>query len=349
MRNIKELTFEELEKVVVEELKEKKFRAKQIWEWLWKKNVQSIDQMTTLSVSNREKLAENYNILPLTIQDKSESKLDKTTKYVFVTNDNFLVEGVLIPSHTGDRVTSCISTQVGCPLKCSFCATGTLGFKRNLTKSEIYEQVFLLNQESEQKFGRKLTNIVVMGMGEPLLNLDNLLLSLELVSSNEGLGISPSRITVSTVGLVEQLKILADYNPKFNLAISLHSAIDSTRTKIMPINKSNNIENLIEALKYYHLKTNQRITFEYLMINGINDKTEDSKALANFCKNFPSKVNLIEFNPVEHIDYKCSKSDNIKAFYDFLESKNMVVTIRRSKGQDIEAACGQLALKKSKK
>jgi len=185
-------------------------------------------------------------------------------------------------------------------------------------------------------------------MGEPLLNLDNLLSSLELVSSNEGLAISPSRITVSSAGLVEQLRQLADYNPKFNLAISLHSAIDKVRTSIMPINKSNSIEQLIEALKYYHNITNQRITFEYLMIQNVNDSLDDARALANFCKNFPTKINLIEFNKVEHIAYRSSKSENIKTFYDFLLSKNMVVTIRKSKGQDIDAACGQLALKKNK-
>ena len=223
-----------------------------------------------------------------------------------------------------------------------------MGLKRNLTAAEIYEQVFLLNKESEKIYGRKLTNIVVMGMGEPLLNYQNLMTAIDFVTTEKGLAMSPDRITVSTAGLVKELRKLADDEPKFNLAISLHSAINENRSEIMPINKSNPLPELIDALKYYHSKTGKRITFEYLLIDGITDTPEHSKALAEFCKNFPSKINLIEFNPVDHIDYKTSKKENSSKFYNFLASKNLVVTIRRSKGQDINAACGQLALKQKK-
>jgi len=345
--DIKQLEYKQIEQFVIN-LGEKKFRAKQIYEWLWKKNATSFDQMTNISEQLREKLSKNFCFNPLKITFKVQSTKDNSSKFAFLTSDNLFIEGVLIPSKNANRVTACISTQVGCPLKCKFCATGTMGLKRNLTAAEIYEQVFLLNKESEKIYGRKLTNIVVMGMGEPLLNYQNLMTAIDFVTTEKGLAMSADRITVSTAGLVKELRKLADDEPKFNLAISLHSAINENRSEIMPINKSNPLPELIDALKYYHSKTGKRITFEYLLIDGITDTTEHSKALAEFCKNFPSKINLIEFNPVDHIDYKTSKKENSSKFYNFLASKNLVVTIRRSKGQDINAACGQLALKQKK-
>lgn len=346
-QNIKELTLSEIENFVFS-IGDKKFRAKQIYEWLWKKNVPSFDLMKNISKKTIDILKENFDILPIKITYSVKSKSDHSSKYAFSTYDKLFIEGVLIPSSDNKRVTACISTQVGCPLACKFCATGTMGLKRNLTAAEIYEQVFLLNQESEKQYGRKLTNIVVMGMGEPLLNYNNLITALNFTTTDEGLAMSPSRITVSTVGIVKQIFKLADDNPKFNLAVSLHTARNEQRTEIMPVNKHNSLPELISALKYFHQKTGKRITFEYLLIDGKTDTKADALALAEFCKNFPSKINLIEYNPVEHIDYKTSKAKNSKYFVDFLESKNLVVTIRRSKGQDINAACGQLAKREDK-
>ncbi len=347
MNNIKELSYEQIIEFV-ESVKEPKFRAKQIYEWLWKKNVQSFEQMKNISKSLIDKLTDNYILTPVKITYSVRSNTDNSSKYAFLTNDNLFIEGVLIPSSDNKRVTACISTQVGCSLGCKFCATGTLGLNRNLTASEIYEQVFLLNSESEKNYGRKLTNIVVMGMGEPLLNYDNFMLGIDMVISEQGLAMSPSRITVSTVGLVKQIKKLADDQPKFNLAISLHCARDEQRSKIMPVNIHNPLPKLIDAIQYFHEKTQKRVTFEYLLIDKLTDTKSDAIALAEFCKNFPCKINLIEFNSVSHIDYKPSSPKAIDEFYAFLESKNLVVTIRRSKGQDIDAACGQLALKKLK-
>ena len=347
MTDIKDLQINEI-KVFLKSINEKEFRAKQIFQWLWQKNVKNFDEMTNLSQSLRTKLSENFIINNIKITYSEHSKIDNSSKYAFLTHDNLAIEGVLIPSWNNSRVTACISTQVGCPLACDFCATGTMGLKRNLSASEIYEQVFLLNEESFRIHNRKLTNIVVMGMGEPLLNYDNLMRALDTVISETGLAMSPSRITVSTVGLTKEIRRLADDMPKFNLAISLHSAINENRSEFMPVNKSNPIPELIKALKYFNQKTGKRITFEYLLINEITDTMSHARALANFCKNFPSKINLIEFNPVSHIDYQTSKPEAQQQFFDFIESKNIIVTIRKSKGQDINAACGQLALKKNK-
>ena len=346
-KDIKSLSLSEIQDFI-EQIGDKKFRSKQIYEWLWKKNTASFDEMTNIPQKLREKLSENFTINPIKITYQVKSQRDNSSKFAFLTFDDLYIEGVLIPSKNAKRVTACISTQVGCPLACKFCATGTMGLKRNLTASEIYEQVFLLNEQSIKIYGRKLTNIVVMGMGEPLLNYDNLIKALNFVTGEAGLAMSPQRITVSTVGIVDAIKRLADENPKFNLAISLHSAINENRSEIMPVNKSNPLPELIEALKYFHKKTGKRITFEYLLINNITDTEKHYKALAQFCKNFPSKINLIEFNQVEHIDYKPSTKEKTRKFYDYLTSKNLVVTIRKSKGQDINAACGQLALKKIK-
>ncbi len=347
MTSIKDLSLLEIENYLLEK-NEPRFRAKQIYEWLWKKNVSNFEDMKNIPADLIKSLKTDFSIENLKIADSKQSKKDKTTKYVFKTIDDYFIEGVLIPSSNNKRVTACISTQIGCPLKCKFCATGTMGFKRNLFFSEIYEQTFLLNEKSKKHFDRKLTNIVVMGMGEPLLNLNNLLKAINLIISKNGLAISPTRITVSTVGLTKQIKQLADFKPKFNLALSLHTARNKQRNKIMPVNIKNSVPELIKALKYFYKKTNQRITFEYLMINGITDTKDDAKALAEFCKNFPSKINLIKYNSVEHIDFRGSTTNNMRNFYEFLLSKNLIVTIRQSKGQDIEAACGQLVRKKIK-
>lgn len=348
MRNIKELSIAEITDFV-SSLNEKPFRAKQIYEWLWKKNVSSFDEMKNVSNKITDALKSSFEIKPLKITYSVKSSIDNSSKFAFLTHDKLFIEGVLIPSEGNKRVTACISTQVGCSLGCKFCATGTMGLTRNLTASEIYEQVFLLNVESEKNYQRKLTNIVVMGMGEPLLNYDNLLRALNFVTGTDGLSMSASRITVSTVGLVKQIKKLADDEPKFNLAVSLHTARNEQRSEIMPVNIHNPVPELITALKYFNEKTGKRITFEYLLIDGITDTKADALALAEFCKNFPSKINLIEYNPVQHVDYKTSKPFNALYFKEFLEKKNLIVTLRKSKGQDINAACGQLALIKQNK
>ncbi len=344
MRDIKLLNLQDI-KEIVNRLNEPDFRAKQIYKWLWKKNIADFSQMTDLPKQLREKLAEQFFINKIKIHSTEKSK-DGTIKYAFKLYDGLLIEGVLIPD--GKRVTACISTQVGCPLGCKFCATGAMGFKRNLSFGEIYDQAFILNEQSISIFNRPLTNIVVMGMGEPLLNMENTLKAIALITSNHGMGLSPQRITLSTVGIVKKLKQLADLKPKFNLAISLHTAINKKRSTIMPINITNPLDELIDALKYYYKRTQKRITIEYLLIDGITDTIADAKALAAFCKNFPVKINLIEYNPNDFVDFRKSSVENTKRFYNFLKSKNLVVTIRKSRGQDINAACGQLIKKQSK-
>ena len=339
--NIKQLTLEQLEQYLLNN-SQPKFRAKQIHQWLWQKGATSFEQMSNLPKSLRQKL-ENDFYLPVTkIHSYQQSPTDQTIKYTFQLADNQLIEGVLIPSRSSQRVTACISTQVGCPLGCKFCATGTMGLRRNLEWYEIYDHLFILNQESFKHFGRKLTNIVVMGMGEPLLNLDNTLRAIELITSQQGLGFSPQRITLSTVGIIKKLYRLADLQPKFNLAISLHSAIDEVRSSIMPVNKSNPLPELIKALKYFHRKTGKRFTFEYLMLYQVNDSIKDAKALAEFTRNFPSKINLIEYNETPGSRFRKSPPERVEAFKNFLEKRNLIVTVRRSKGSDIAAACGQL-------
>lgn len=344
MHDIKKLTLDELSEIV-EQLGEKKFRAKQIHEWIWKKNAGSYADMKNIPQRLKDQLSKKYEFNAIKIHSAQESR-DGTVKYAFQLADKLLVEGVIIPSRS--RVTACISTQVGCALNCSFCATGKMGFVKNLTAAEIYEQVALLNQESFTRFERKLGNIVVMGMGEPLNNYDNTLDALQKVTSKDGLAMSPSRITLSTSGIASKIKKLADDNVKFNLAVSLHSAVSSVRTSIMPINKSNSLEKLVPAIKYFHEKTGSRITFEYLMLAGINDSLKDAQELAKYCKNFPVKINLIEYNANEYSKFQQSDKENVMRFMEFLKSRNMIVNLRKSKGDDIDAACGQLANKKSK-
>jgi len=341
-RDIREISEKELAEFLVNN-QQPEFRKTQIYKWLWSKGVKSFDAMTDLSKEFRLLLSDHFEFRCAEIVDVQVSA-DGTKKFAFKLFDNEIVEGVLIPSYK--RTTACISSQVGCNVKCTFCATGTMKFKRNLTAGEIFDQVFAINIESEKTFGDRLDNIVYMGMGEPLLNYDNVLRSIHFVSSEKGLAMSPKRITVSTSGIPDKIKKLADDNVKFNLALSLHSANHLKRNSLMPINKTYNLELLIEAIKYFNEKTGTRTTFEYLMILNVNDTMQDAKDLASFCKNFPSKINLIEYNVVEGTGYQKSTKENIQKFLDFLLSKNMVVNLRQSKGEDIDAACGQLAAKK---
>lgn len=338
--DIKKLGLNEIECFLAEH-NEKKFRAKQIYEWLWVKNCTDFDEMSNLSKKMRQLLADTFIFQSLQIYSKQTSS-DGTVKVAFETFDNEIIEGVLIPSR--DRATACISSQIGCSLNCNFCATGKLGFKRNLTRAEIVEQFFALNQLSEENFDTGLTNIVVMGMGEPLLNYDETLNALNILSDPKGLNISPRRITLSTVGIVKMIYQLADDNVRFNLAVSLHSADQSVRTKLIPSAHTNSLNDLAKAIRYFNQKTNTRVTIEYLLLNKVNDSLTDAQKLALFCRNFPCKVNLIEYNATGE-DFQKSPQQNVNEFMQFLESKNMIVNLRYSKGEDIDAACGQLAKK----
>ena len=319
-----------------------KFRANQVYEWLWKKRAISFDEMTSLSKELRELLKEYFVINAVKIH-KAEKSIDGTAKYSLKLHDNNLVEGVLIPSKK--RLTACVSSQVGCSLACNFCATGTLKLERNLSYSEIYDQVFILNEEAKLNFGRSLSNIVFMGMGEPLLNYDNLLKGINLITTEKGLAISAKRITVSTAGISKMITKLADDNVKFHLAISLHSAKDNTREELMPINRAIPLEKLQDSIRYFYDKTGSRITYEYILFSNINDSLEDAHELVKFSRISPCKINLIEYNPVDDLAYTKSSNKRTNDFINFLENKNIIVNLRKSKGKDINAACGQLVNK----
>lgn len=341
-KNIRDLGLEDI-KEFLSEIGEQKFRSDQIFEWIWKKGANDFSDMTNLSALLKEKLSESFFIDKLAISFKITGK-DKTTKVLFTSNDNKNFEGVIIPGK--GRVTACISTQAGCPLNCSFCATGKMGFTRNLSAGEIFDQVFELNKLSIEIFNLKLSNIVIMGMGEPLLNYESTFRAVHYICSEKGLGMSPQRITLSTAGIAPNIIRMADDNSKINLAISLHSANNEKRSKLMPINKKYDLNALRNALKYYYSKTKKRITYEYLLLGNVNDSLSDAAELAEFAKISPCKINLIEYNPDENDTFTNSKPKNSEAFFSFLENKNIVVTVRKSKGQDIRAACGQLANKK---
>ena len=339
--DIRLLSLKELEDFF-KSINEKAFRAKQVYEWLWKKQIQSFDDMTSISVSIREMLKTNFSFNIIKINQEQISS-DKTIKVSFQLDDDLLVEGVLIPKE--NRATACISTQAGCALGCKFCATGTIKFQRDLSTSEIFDQVVILRRMAKDKYGLALTNIVIMGMGEPLLNYQNVIKAIDYITSKDGLEMSPQRITLSTSGITSKIKQLANEGAKFNLAISLHTANDIKRTSIMPINKTENLEKLKEALIYYHQKTGNRITFEYLLLNNFNDSLSDAKELAIYCRNFPTKINIIEYNETENSLFNKSLPNKIAIFVDYLNSKNMIVNIRKSRGEDIAAACGQLVNK----
>ncbi len=340
-QNIRNLDLDQL-KSSLKEMGEKAFRAKQIYEWLWKKNAARFEEMTNLSQSLREQLDSNFYIDHIELKDQQIST-DKTIKCAFNIEEGKVIEGVLIP--TSSRTTACISSQVGCSLACKFCATGKLKLMRNLSAGEMVDQVAYLRDQAENRYGRPLTNIVYMGMGEPLLNYANMLRSTELISSPDGLGMSPKRITVSTAGIAKMIKRLGDDEVKFNLALSLHAANDEKRSKIMEINDSNNLDSLSEALQYFYQKTGTRVTFEYIIFKDFNDELEDAQELATFAKCVPCKVNIIEYNPIDDGEFQQASRSKVDAFAAYLESKNMIVNVRRSRGKDIDAACGQLANK----
>ena len=318
------------------------FRGNQVYEWLWNKGVHSFGEMTNLSKETREFLDTHFVINHIHV-DQMQQSSDGTVKNAIRLHDGLIVESVFIP--TSKRTTACVSSQVGCSLDCTFCATARLKKMRNLNPDEIYDQVVAIDQQSRAYKNHKLSNIVFMGMGEPLLNYKNVLKSIEMITSPEGLGMSPRRITLSTVGLPKMIRNLADDEVRFNLAVSLHSAIDEVRSKMMPINEKSNLEDLLESLQYWYEKTNSRVTFEYVVWKGINDRQQDIDALVSYCRRVPSKVNLIEYNAIEEDGFEQADEEVIEKYRQDLEKNHIIVNIRRSRGKDIDAACGQLANK----
>jgi len=328
----------------IQQLGEAGFRAKQIYEWLWKKKATDFDQMTNLSLSLREKLKEHFVIHGITT-DKEQFSNDGTIKTRFKLHDGALIESVLIPVKKDNRFTVCVSSQVGCSLACTFCATGKMKRMRNLDPGEIYDQVVKVNEQCLQYFDHPLTNVVYMGMGEPLLNYKNVLQSIHHLSSPEGLHMSAKRFTISTAGISKMIRKLADDESKVNLALSLHAADDEKRDKIMPINEQNDLESIMEALKYYYDVTKNRLSYEYIAFKGFNDTIEDANKLAKLCTKFPVRINIIEYNPIAGFDMIKSDVDTLDLFAQRLREKDIMVTVRRSRGKDIDAACGQLANK----
>lgn len=322
---------------------DKKFRVKQVWEWLWQKHAFGFDDMTNLSKELRARLAKDFS-LPALRTDTTQFSDDGTVKSRFKTFDNHLIEGVLIP--TDERKTACVSSQVGCSLSCKFCATGYMDRKRNLTYDEIYDQVVLINKQSEASFDKKLTNIVFMGMGEPLMNYSNVLKAIERISAEDGLFMSPKRITVSTAGVAKQIRMLGDDQVRFKLALSLHAANDAKRNQIMPINESNNIKVLIEALNYFYKQTGNEITLEYILFKNLNDSDKDAEELTRIYRQVPADlVNIIEYNPIDAFRFTKPDEEGIRNFMGILEANKVNARLRRSRGKDIDAACGQLANK----
>ena len=341
-KNIRHLSLADIEQYF-ETLGEKKFRAKQVYEWLWLKPVQSFDAMTNLSKELREKLKTEFTLPGLTV-DATQYSEDGTIKFRFKTFDGHFIEGVLIP--TASRYTACVSSQIGCSLSCKFCATGYMDRKRNLDFDEIYDQVALLNEQCEKMHGKKLSNIVFMGMGEPLLNYKNVLRSIERITSPHGLAMSPKRITVSTAGVAKGIRQLGDDKVKFKLALSLHAATDAKRHEIMPINDSNNIKSLVDALNYFYKQTENEITFEYILFKNFNDSLKDADDLIKLYRQVPADlVNIIEYNPIAFAKFEKPDEEKVEAFMAYLEKNRVNSRLRRSRGKDIDAACGQLANK----
>ncbi|MBI1316903.1 23S rRNA (adenine(2503)-C(2))-methyltransferase RlmN [bacterium] len=338
-KDLRRLSEEEL-RTYLESIGEPAYRARQIREWLWEKAARDIDSMTNLSRGLRQKLSQDFVLQPATFSKVQRSE-DGTLKNAVRLHDGLVVESVLIPTST--RTTACVSSQVGCALDCQFCATARLKRQRNLSAGEIFDQVALIGEQSRSFFGRPLSNIVFMGMGEPLLNYDEVLEAIRRITAPDGLGMAPRRITVSTVGLPKQIRRLALEPLGFGLAVSLHSAIDAKRSQIMPVNRTNPLSELMEALQEWYRLTGRRITFEYVVWKGFNDRLEDALALRDYCRKVPSKVNLIEYNAIGDPRFEQADPDSIQRYVEVLEADGTVVKIRRSRGRDIDAACGQLA------
>lgn len=344
MTDIRALTLPDLEAIFAE-WNEPRFRAKQCYEWLWNKGATEWDAMTNLPKALRARLSENYSFHTIR-EDKVQHSADGTIKSRWLTHDGHRIESVLIPVPEDNRFTVCVSTQVGCSLTCSFCATGRMGRARNLDPWEIFDQVTLVNKQSLEAFGKGITNIVYMGMGEPLLNYTYTMKSIERITAPApmGLGMSASRITVSTAGIAKMIKKLADDGFRSNLALSLHAADDHKRNEIMPINETNNLNSLMEALEYFYRKTKNRISYEYIAFEGFNDGPDDAAKLIMLCRRrFPVRVNIIEYNPIPGVVFEKTGADRLNEFGGRLANNDVTVTVRRSRGKDIDAACGQLA------
>lgn len=338
------MTLSELEQYF-ETLGEKKFRARQVYEWIWQKHAHNFEAMTNLSKELRQQLEDNFSLPALGV-DATQYSADGTIKSRFRTVDGHLVEGVLIP--TDDRKTACVSSQIGCSLSCKFCATGYMERRRNLDYDEIYDEVVLIHQQSERVYEKRLSNIVFMGMGEPLLNYKNVLKAIERITSPDGLGMSPRRITVSTAGVAKMIRQLGDDKVKFKLALSLHAANDVKRNEIMPINETNNIKALIDALNHFYQQTGNEITLEYILFKDFNDSRQDADELIKVFRQIPADlVNIIEYNPIAQALFAKPDDDAVQKFMDHLEKNRVNARLRRSRGKDIDAACGQLANKDS--
>lgn len=341
-KNIRQLNLPDLENYF-EAMGEKKFRAKQVWEWLWQKHAHSFADMTNLSKDLRQKLGDNFSLPALSV-DATQYSADGTVKSRFKTHDGHLCEGVLIPTET--RFTACVSSQIGCSLSCRFCATGYIERKRNLDFDEIYDEVVLINQQCEKIHGKKLSNIVFMGMGEPLLNYKNVLRAIDKITASDGLGMSPRRITVSTAGVSKMIRQLGDDKVRFKLALSLHAANDVKRNEIMPINETNNLKALIEALNHFYRQTKNEITLEYILFNNFNDSPKDADELIKIYRQVPADlVNIIEYNPIDFAKFEKPSEKKMEEFMSYLEKNKVNARLRRSRGKDIDAACGQLANK----
>lgn len=339
--DIRKLNQDDLEKYITS-IGEKPFRAKQIYEWLWKKNAHEFDDMTNLSKKLRDQLENVFSIKNARVDLLQKSK-DGTIKNGVKLHDGLVVESVLIPTET--RTTACVSSQVGCSLNCEFCATAKLKRMRNLDVAEIVDQVALINNQSKEYFDRPLSNIVFMGMGEPMMNYKNVVDAIRKITTDEGFGMSPRRITVSTSGIPKMINMLADENLKVKLALSLHSAIETKRNDIMPFSANFPLSDIMDSLQYWYKKTASKITFEYCVWGGINDGDDDIKALIKFCRQVPSKVNLIQYNPIGEgkFDHRNIEAENRYVYQ--LENAGITTMVRKSRGSDIDAACGQLANK----
>ncbi len=339
--NIRSLSTQEIQDYFLAN-NQPKFRAKQVEQWVWQKHVKQFDEMTNLPLEVRTLLEENFTINELTIEEKQVSN-DGTIKCAIKLHDGMVVEAVLIPAK--DRMTACISSQVGCSLSCKFCATGKLKRMRNLEPDEIFDQVVAVKNVAQEHYDKPLTNIVYMGMGEPLLNYKNVVTSAERISNDMGLGMAARRITVSTAGISKMIDRLADDEVRFRLALSLHAANDEKRSHIMPINDQNSLESLEKSLKYFMQKSRNRITYEYIVFKDFNDTLEDARELYEFWDKVPGRINIIEYNPIDGGEFQQADPEKVDAFADFLESRGVTVNVRRSRGKDIDAACGQLANK----
>ena len=326
------------------------YRGRQMFKWMFGKSAASFEEMTDLPKAFRDRLAERAELRrlrPMRIQTAA----DETVKALFSLDSGLRFETVLIPDLQADgsanRLTVCVSSQVGCAMGCVFCATGTMGFQANLTSGEIIDQVAYMNELAVERYGRGISNIVFMGMGEPLLNYEQVLRSIRILTDADGLGLSPRRITLSTVGLARRIRELADDDPGVNLAVSLHAPSDEQRSAIMPVNRAaaTDLGALRAALEYFHEKTGRRITYEYCLFDGVNDSDADAHRLAEVSRWVPSKVNLIMYNPVGGLPFIRTPENRLNAFIQVLVAEDVTVTVRQSRGEDIDAACGQLAVK----